>query len=703
MSRTHPEKPNLISDEHIGLGMPNHFCPRCHSFVWPGRDTCQKCGASVSDTFETSQKSLFEVAEDTPEPEVLAHVNEDAPYLPYAPRSTQLQIIRDIRESLDNGRHIVIESGTGTGKTIVSLAAALEHAVPRGKRIIYLTRTITQSDQVMKELKAISRLKSISGVPVTGRARSCPTIRSLKDSDSLSATVLSSICEEKKAKHQCRYFESLKDKLPEVDAYVRKNFPKSDELDRFCERIGACPYEMKKLLMKGCEVIAAPYVHILSEDIRSNFLRNMDVDESQIVLVIDEAHNLIDAARSQESFTIDNDMLDNAIDECSTIKGDTKLHDGMIMKEFLEHVKRTIKSLATELIPLGKTEALLKPVTMLEDRIFDRFHITRDQLSIALDRLEDIGEARTERLMEEGDARVSDIFTVAILLKKWMLTRDEMFIRAVKTAEKGEYLHAACINPFDVVSFIRNQKGAVHMSGTLQPLDQYVKVLSLPKDTVTEVYPSPFPKENRKVLYMTNVTTRYQDMKANPAIFNIMERHIAKLCNLVHKNTLVFFPSYSLMKQMRPYLERDIRKDLYWEESGRPNKTTQALTAFRAGRDGVFCSVMGGSVAEGIDFPGEELCFAIIVGIPFPPPTLENNAMSDMYDEKYGPWMGWRYVSLAPAMRKMKQAIGRLIRTETDRGMAVIMDSRVSKYRKELEAEPTEDVLGDTAKFFEGM
>ena len=686
--------------------MPVHFCPKCKSLVKAGRDICQFCGTPVDDEYETPQLSLFEVEEDTPEPQVLAHVNEQAPYLPYEPRSTQLKIISDIRDALDSGKHIVIESGTGTGKTIVSLAAALEHAIPAGKRIIYLTRTITQSDQVMKELRAISKLKSISGVPVTGRARSCPEVRSLKNSENISATVLSSLCEEKKAKHQCKYFESLKDKLPQVDAYVRKEFPKSDELDRYCERLGVCPYEMKKLLMKGCDVVAAPYVHILSEDIRSNFLRNMDVEDSQIVLVIDEAHNLIDAARSQESFTIDMDMLDNAIDECSTMRTDPKLWEGMGMLSFLQNLKRIIKSLATELLTLGKKEALLKPVTMVEDRIFAKYNITRDNLSIALDKLEDIGEARTEKLMEEGETKISDIFTVAVLLKKWMLTRDEMYIRAVKASEKadkGEYLHAACINPHDVVAFIRNQKGAVHMSGTLQPLDQYVKVLGLPKDTVTEIYPSPFPKENRKVVYMTNVTTRYQDMKANPAIFNVMERNIAKLCNLVHKNTLVFFPSYSLMNQMRPYLDRDIRKPKYWEESGKANRTAQALASFRAGRDGVFCSVMGGSVAEGIDFPGEELCFAIIVGIPFPPPTLENNAMSQMYDDKYGPWMGWRYVSLAPAMRKMKQAIGRLIRTETDRGMAVIMDSRVSKYAKELEAVPTEDVLGDAARFFEDM
>ena len=683
--------------------MPAHFCPRCRSLVRPGLSRCQSCGAPINEDYETKQMGLFEIEEDLPEPKVISEPNEDAPYLPYAPRPAQLQIISDIRNALDAGKHIVIESGTGTGKTIVSLASALEHAVPRGKRIVYLTRTITQSDQVMKEIKAISSLRKIAGVPVTGRSRSCPYAKTLKGHDTLSPSVLSSLCEERKAGHKCRYFECLKDKLPEVDRYLRTKFPKSDELDSYCEKIGACPYEMKKLLMKGCEVVAAPYVHILSEDIRTNFLRNMDVEDSQVVLVIDEAHNLVDAARDQESFTIDTDLLDSALDECSTMRTDTPLAPGIGIRTFLEFLKSSIKALATQLIGLGGNEALLRPPTLLEDRIFSKFTIDRNELSILLDHLEDIGDSRTERLMEEGEAKISDIYTVAILLKKWMLTRDDMFIRAVKTGESGEYLSAACINPQDVVSFIRTRQGAVHMSGTLQPLDQYVKVLGLPKDTVTAIYPSPFPKENRKVVYMTNVTTRYQDMQRNPAIFNIMERSIAKLCNLVNKNTLVFFPSYGMMKKMRPFLERDIYKDLYFEESGRPGMTAQALTRFRSGRNGVFCSVMGGSVAEGIDFPGEELCFAIIVGIPFPPPTLETTAMSEMFDRKYGPWSGWNFVSLAPAMRKMKQAIGRLIRTETDRGMAVIMDSRVSKYAKQLDAVPTEDVLGDAARFFEGM
>jgi DNA excision repair protein ERCC-2 len=75
-------------------------------------------------------------------------------------------------------------------------------------------------------------------------------------------------------------------------------------------------------------------------------------------------------------------------------------------------------------------------------------------------------------------------------------------------------------------------------------------------------------------------------------------------------------------------------------------------------------------------------------------------AMSAMYDQRYGDGKGWLYCSEVPALRKMKQAIGRLIRTETDRGMAVILDSRASRYAKQLEAAPSKDPTGDVARFF---
>ena len=704
------------------------FCPRCQSLVPPGRSRCINCGCIVDSSSESKQKNLEEMfggslshddEEDRYEdfdlerelekaqeyvsepPKTVDAEDMKAPYLPYEPRANQLQIINDIRSAMDAGRHIVIESGTGTGKTIVSLAAALEHSIPRGKKIIYLTRTISQSDQVMRELKAISSLKEVTGICITGRARSCPLLRSLPGHDTMPPQVLSSICEEKKSRKSCMYFNSLRDKMADVEHFCRMNFPKSEELDSYCVSIGTCPYEMKKLLMKGVNVVVAPYVHILSEDIRSNLLRNMDVEDDQVTIVIDEAHNLIDAAREQESFRITKRMVDAALDECSTIRGgDAGLCDGVSIRPFITHLRNIMRSLANEKLGLNVTEALLAPDDV-EMKIFSKFAIDRSRLNLCIDMMQDIGEERTDKLLERGENRVSDIFTLAVALRGWMLSPDDKYIRAIKASDEGEYLQAACINPSDVTSFLRKRTSVLHMSGTLQPLEQYIRVMGLPPGTITKVYPSPFPRDNKKVVYMGNVTTHYKEMKEDPSMFSRIERNLAKICNSVDKNTLVFFPSYGLMNRMKEFLIRDVHRNIYWEVQKHPKETMNALNQFRKGRDGVFFTVMGGNISEGIDFPGDELCFAVIVGIPFPPPTLENKAMSDMFDRKYGPWMGWRYTSLTPAMRKMKQAIGRLIRTETDRGMAVIMDSRMSKYGRELEATLTKDPMGDAARFFE--
>ena len=281
------------------------------------------------------------------------------------------------------------------------------------------------------------------------------------------------------------------------------------------------------------------------------------------------------------------------------------------------------------------------------------------------------------------------------------MSRDDTFIKTVAADDNGEMFHAACIDPSDVTGFIRSVKGVVHMSGTLQPLEQYTKVMGLPQDTVMKIYQSPFPPENRSVIYVDSVTTRYEDMTKDLSMKTRIRRYITKLCNSVDKNTLVFFPSYHLMYDMRPFLENYIEKTTYWEEQKSPRKTAEALTRFRKGRNGVFFTVMGGSIAEGIDFPGEELCFSIIVGIPYPPPTLESKEMSKMFDKRFGPGTGWRYTSEVPALRKMQQAVGRMIRTETDRGMAVILDWRMSKYAKRLDATLSQDPVADAVAFFE--
>lgn len=681
------------------------FCERCKSLVPPGATRCRQCGASMDNAPLSSQTCITDMSpRKRVAPEMVKESNKDAPYLPYKPRGCQLDIITDAVNALDEGRHFVMESGTGTGKTIVALAAALQHNRSHpGRKILYLTRTISQSDQVMRELRAISKIERVSGITLTGRNKSCPLFRNTPGYESLSPNVLSMMCEEKRSKSTkgqaggCRYFDRMRAVVDQVEAHCKTDFPTSEELDRYCENLGACPYECKKALMKRMDVVVAPYVHVLSPEIRTNLLNNMECGDN-ILMIVDEAHNLVDAARDQESFVIDSKLVDRAVDECTTVRHATIAED-VDLSKFFRYFKACMRMVATEKMGLGQKEYLFDG-DFIEEKMMAQFDMGRTDLDVAVETALDIGTTRTELLVEKGENRISDIQQLAESIRKWFSSSSGRFVRTMKIGDEGEFLSATCIDPAEISFFLKSLPGAIHMSGTLQPLDQYARVLGLPDNSRFRTYPSPFPPENRSVIYVRDLTTRQKDMKADPTMQTRIEKAIVNLCNSVDRNTLVFFTSYSNMRAMRPYIERHVMKDMYWEEQRNLRMTMERLSRFRNGRNGVFFSVMGGSVAEGIDFPGDELCYAIIVGIPYPPPTTEMKAMSDMYDQRYGVGKGWLYTSEVPALRKMKQAIGRLIRTETDRGMAVILDNRASKYVRQLGASASDDPAGDAARFF---
>jgi DNA excision repair protein ERCC-2 len=686
--------------------MRTRFCTNCQSLMLPGSTCCTVCGRALSEETESKQTGLsgFLRRRERPEPAAPVYqANSEAPYMPYKPREGQLDIILDIRRALDDNRHIVMESGTGTGKTIVSLAATLEHAERTGKKIVYLTRTISQSDQVMKELKAVSTVKPVSGMTLTGRNKSCRLFTG-EEYEGMSPSVLSMMCEDRKSRSNrgqaggCIHYDRTAGMLPQVTAFCKESFPTSAELDAFCAEKGICPYEVRRMLMKDFDVVVAPYIHILSEDIRTNFITNLGGEDVKIALIVDEAHNLIDAARQQESFRIPMQMIAAAIDECSAFRK-PELHAGVVLDDFLKQLRSAVRQLAVKYLTLGSTEAALPPGA-LEDLICERFRIDRAGLEAAIDRMILLGEERTDMILGSGEQRMSPVYTVAAALKDWTAAGGDRHVKAVKADDNGEYLSATCIDPHDIVMFMRGLDSALHMSGTLQPLEQYHKIMGLPSDTLARTYPSPFPPGNRSVVYVDDLTTKYDVMQRDKAMSTKIVRRIAALCNAVDRNTIVFFPSYRLMNNMRPFLERDVKRALYWEEAGQPARTMRAVDIFRKGSGGVFFCVIGGSVAEGMDFPGDELSFAILVGIQFPPPSLELKAMGEMYDRRYGRGMGWKYLQETPAIRKMRQAVGRLIRTETDRGMAVILDSRAARYRRQLEAKVTDDAVRDATGFF---
>jgi len=104
-------------------------------------------------------------------------------------------------------------------------------------------------------------------------------------------------------------------------------------------------------------------------------------------------------------------------------------------------------------------------------------------------------------------------------------------------------------------------------------------------------------------------------------------------------------------------------------------------------------------VSEGIDFPDSELEVAVIIGIPYPKPTAKQRALQYYYDIKFG--KGWEYTVKAPTARKLLQSIGRLIRSEKDRGVAVILDRRAAQFKEYIPSmRETDDPLKEVLDFW---
>ena len=121
-------------------------------------------------------------------------------------------------------------------------------------------------------------------------------------------------------------------------------------------------------------------------------------------------------------------------------------------------------------------------------------------------------------------------------------------------------------------------------------------------------------------------------------------------------------------------------------------------------------AVQGGMFSEGVDYPGESVIGAFVVGPPLPNFDLEREEMRKYYEKHYG--AGFEYAYTIPAMAKAVQAAGRVIRSETDRGLIVLMDGRFVQpdYSRAMPADwfehsatelVSESILKDVSKFWE--
>ena len=227
---------------------------------------------------------------------------------PYKPRKNQTAIMQTIKNILESKGDIVFESGTGSGKTICTLTSTLEYTLENNKKIIYSTRTNAQQRQVILELREI-RNKSkdikekIFGIGIQGRANMCILARNDPELAKGTSEELSRFCSNEKKKTKstnkdkdksCIYYRNFldKEKVETAKEWVRKELPTAEEFIEQCEKKELCPYEINRLLMRESPLVVVPYIYVFDLMIRNMLFDSLSVPEDNMILVIDEAHNL---------------------------------------------------------------------------------------------------------------------------------------------------------------------------------------------------------------------------------------------------------------------------------------------------------------------------------------------------------------------------------------------------------------------------
>lgn len=625
-------------------------------------------------------------------------------FFPYSPRPFQKEFVDLVSKVVASGSHAAIESGTGTGKTVCSLCGALQ-SLPPGGKLLYLTRTNSQQRQAMLELRAISEKQRVFGMGLQGRASTCPMMRTDPELRQGNPEELSRLCSEKKRrtlaeeKGGCGYYRNtIEEDFQEIESYCVENLPTVEEFVSFCERQKLCPYELMKDLVEKAVVVTAPYAYFFVPFIRRSLLQWMNVDMGDLVVIVDEAHNLPDYAREIMSITLSERALESVYREVDEY-GDPEVMVGTSIVDIADAVRAALSAAVEEY--LIEEDGLIPP-TFLEEYLMDRFDVTSRSLRSAFRALMMHGEIIREKRKEDGRLPRSYIYSLGAFLEAWQEMDEAQYVRLVVGGDNAA-LRSYCLDPLFACSILHQCRASVHMSGTLEPLEEYINSVGLPDGTSAGIFPSPFPPENRKIFYTPHLTTKYEELTRNEEMIEELESQVVMIVNVLNRNSVVFFPSHALMKRfIRDGVLGKIRREVYIEERGMSQTDLMDMVEeFREERDNgaVLFAVMGGRISEGLDFPDRDLEVAILVGLPFPKPTARQRALLHYYEMKFG--RGWEYTVKAPAWRRMVQSIGRLIRNETDRGAAIILDRRAAQFSSKLEMVETENPLSELLRFFD--
>ncbi|MEM4292602.1 MAG: helicase C-terminal domain-containing protein [Thermoplasmata archaeon] len=617
------------------------FCERCRALLIPRKKkgkivfVCPRCGWNEAAETTSGAKDLFPF-------ENLRPVQED--------------FLKAAREVVGSGKFLMANAPTGMGKTAVALTATLEYALANGFVVFFLTSRQSQHRIAIETLAGMRKKEpKIVVADMIGKRSMC-IAENIKNS-----RFFEELCSASLRTHSCKFAR------PSGEIVRRaKEFPMDvDEIIRQGIAKKSCPYLCAAEVGKEATVIVCDYNYLFS-DISEIVLQKLGISLENIVVVVDEAHNLPERIRANYTKILNPEEFNEAAKDVARIEPG------------IAGLLREIHRMLSE----EKFEVETKLPREFFEEIFERVsktRLARVSFSEFLERLEMLGA-----FLEKQGVVEPYLENIVDFIRTWGREERALLRFGGPDGFVCEMLDTSML----AAKVFEASPAGIVMSATLFPLEMYRELLGVPAERcVLHYFPSPFPPENRLLLTLPKLTSRYEARGAE--MYLEYGTTIARIASCIPGNTAVFYTSYQMMGEIARHVEHQCQKLHLYETSemtkGEKISMLKALEEHRK-EGAVLHAVLGGSLSEGIDFRDNLLSAVIIAGIPISPPTLESQALEEFLKEKYGEEKGYAYARLCPALNKVLQAAGRCIRSERDRAIIFLLDTRFrsSRYLKYL-------------------
>ncbi|PZE20166.1 helicase C-terminal domain-containing protein [Paenibacillus xerothermodurans] len=550
-------------------------------------------------------------------------------------REGQRKLIGAVYKTIEAGTSLFAQAPTGVGKTISTTFPTVK-AMERGllHRLFYLTaKTITRT--AAEEAFSLMQAKGLRMHVVTITA---------KDKVCFQA-------ETRCTREACDYADGYYDRVNEglLDLLSNETLMTRQVIERYARKHRLCPFEFSLDAAYAADAVICDYNYVF--DPRVSLKRQLAEQKKHTVLLIDEAHNLVD--RTRDMFSAE-----------------------LLKSQFLA-LQREFKGVNRDLYEAAKAVndyfiALRKQSTVGQS--------VQTQLPHKLVELAEAFAASATLELASGalahdHAMLLDTYFAALSFGRIAQLYDQRYVTLIDASKSEVRVRLFCIDPSQLLRQIgKGYRSHIYFSATLSPRDYYMDMLGADQDDYTVAIPSPFARDQLEVSILP-LSTRYRDRERTK------EPLVALLRELTQTrpgNYLFFFPSYEYMHSVYEAFAEEARgvRTIVQQMNMPEEERERFLAEFTADNEQAFAgfAVMGGIFSEGIDLVGDRLTGVVVVGVGLPQIGLEREIIKDHFNASGK--KGYVYAYVYPGMNKVLQAGGRLIRSEHDRGLLVLVDDR---------------------------